>query len=310
MSNVTYGDIKSYVQNRLDLRDEAFITPIELLQYSEEALKYCEAEVHKLNIEDMYFESEHFLKLQSGKPDYSLPSNIYANKILRIVYQTSSSAYDMARISHRRRFVDSSNIDRYGDASGNDFKYRIINNNPVDGTKIRLHPRPTLATPSFSFTATTAVGSETLTAVNSFTGLAIGQFISGVNIRNGTRIEELDVGASTILMSQSASGAGAAVALTAVADQVRIHYIRRVEIPVLDADPIDFPEFWNFIAQHVVVACLKKELGNPRIGIEDAYLKELREQMSGTLADMVPDQLGDIIEVDDSHYVDSHLGEY
>jgi hypothetical protein len=309
MSSVTYGDIKSYVQNRLDLRDEAFITPIELLQYTEEALKYCEAEVHKLNIEDQYFEAEHFIRLFNGKPDYNLPSNIYANKILRIVYQTASAAYDMSRISHRRRYVDSSNIDRYGDASGNDFRYRIVNNNPVDGTKVRFHPRPTFSTPAWGFTATTVNASATLTAVSSFTGLAIGQFVSGTGIRNGSRIEELNPGTSEIVLNQSANASGTAVSLTAVQDQVRVHYIRRVEIPVLDADPIDFPEFWNFIAQHVVVACLKKELGNPRIGIEDAYLKELRQQMSDTLADMVPDQLGDLIEFDMDHYTDSALGD-
>jgi hypothetical protein len=308
MSQVTYGDVKEYVQNRLDLRDEGFITSDELLQYTEEALRYCEAEVHKLNLEDIYFEAEHFISLSSGVQDYALPSNIYGNKILRLVDNRDNGApHDITRISHRRRFVAAANIDRYGSGTENDFQYRLINNNPTDGTKIRFHPIPTTSTTTVAFTATTAIGSASLTAVSSIVGIEAGMFISGTGIRTGSRV--VSASGNTIVMNQSASAAGTAVSLTAVEDHIRAHYIRRVEIPTVAASPIDFPEFWNFIAQHIVVACLKKELGNPRLAVELQYLEQLKEQLHGTLSDMVPDQLGDMVEMDLDHYAESSSGE-
>lgn len=301
MSQATYSSLKSYVQNRLDLRDEGFITTTELLQYTEEALRYCEAEVHKLNIEDMYFEAESYIQLVSGQQDYNLPSNIYANKILRLVSNRNGQIYEIPRLTHSRRFELSAQADRYGSGTdGQDFEYRLINNNPTDGTKIRIHPIPTISTTTVSFTATSVSGSSQLTAVSSVSGLSAGMFLSGTGIRAGTRIKT--VGSTTIDLNQSASAAGTGTTITAIEDHVRIHYIRKVEIPALTTDYIDFPEFWNFIAQHVVVACLKKELGNPRLPTELDYLKELKEQMSATLSDMVPDQNNDLVEMDLSHY--------
>ena len=84
MSFKTYTNIKDFVQKKLDLQEESFITPEELLLYCEEAIKYCEAEIHKLNIEDQYFVSQAALPLTSGKSDYDMPTNIYANKISQI----------------------------------------------------------------------------------------------------------------------------------------------------------------------------------------------------------------------------------
>ena len=45
------------------------------------------------------------------------------------------------------------------------------------------------------------------------------------------------------------------------------------------------------------MACLKKELGNPRLSTELVYLDRLEDQMKATLSDMVPDQ-DDKIEPD------------
>ena len=305
MSNnlVTYGKVKTYVQNRLDLRDEGFITADEMLEYCEEALRYCEAEVHKLNLEDVYFEAESYILLSSSQKNYDLPSNIYGNKILRIEFNRDDRIYDISRIRHSGRFSDASNIDRYG--SDSNYRYRLINNSPNTGTKIRFHPLPAESSTSHSFTADTTADSSALANIS---GTApVNYFVTGTGIRVGTRIDSIS--GATAELSQAASATGTTVSLTAVQDLVVMHYIRRVEIPTVTTDLIDFPEFWVFVAQHVVVSCLKKELGNNRIVAEQSYLEELRQQMHATLSEQVVDE-DNMLESDMSHYSDMSDGGY
>jgi hypothetical protein len=76
MALKTMAELKSYVKDKLDLRDEDFITDTEMTSYIEEAIGYCEAEIHKLNIEDQYFVAQSTIALVSGQADYDLPSNI------------------------------------------------------------------------------------------------------------------------------------------------------------------------------------------------------------------------------------------
>lgn len=299
---VTYSKVKTYVENRLDLNDEAFISTAEMLEYCEEALRYCEAEVHKLNLEDQYFESEAPLTLSTARKSYDIPSNIYGRKILRIIYNSTDKFYELGRISHQGRHIDGATADRY--SVDDDYRYRLINNSANAGTKIRLYPIPTENTTTTSITANTTDGSDTITLVSGTPN--VGDFLSGTGIRSGCRVESID--GTTVYMSEPASATGTSVSLTATDDLVTIHYIRRVEIPTATTDLIDFPEFWNFIAQHMVVACLKKELGNPRLTVEQLYLEELKQQMHATLSDMVPDQVGDIIEQDQGHYMEFNGG--
>lgn len=301
MSLVTYSKVKTYVQNRLDLRDESFITSAEMLEYCEEALRYCEAEVHKLNIADCYFEAESYLQLDTIKKSYSLPSNIYGNKILRLVYSDGSKEYDIKRLTGNHRHVMSSSVDRYGTDS--EYGYRLINNSPNTGTKIRLYPIPNETSATASFTADTTDGSETISNISG--SPVVGDFITGSGMREGTRLEAIS--GTTGYLSQAASATGSTVSLVSVSDKVTIHYIRRVDIPTATTDYIDFPEFWNFIAQHMVVACLKKELGNPRLATEQNYLEELRQQMHSTLSEMVVDGENGL-EMDFGHYNDSDTG--
>jgi hypothetical protein len=80
-------------------------------------------------------------------------------------------------------------------------------------------------------------------------------------------------------------------------------YIRSVSIPTAATDYIDFPEFWHFVAQHVIVKCLRKEIGNPRLQTEMLILDQVKAQVLETLSNMVPDQ-NDELEKDTSIYED------
>lgn len=300
MSYKNYGDIRNFVQKKLDLEEESFITPEELLLYCEEAILYCESEIHKLNIEDMYFETQAPLAFVAGKAEYALPSNMYANKITRMLYTNGTSVFTMNRLKGRLRYEDSQVLENQASTS-RVWNYMIMNHDPRAGRKLRVFPTPQETTLVTSITGDTTLGSTVITNVSSVAGLKAGDFISGAGIADGTRIEA--VGTTTLTVSASALATGATVALTATEARVLLWYIRRAKVPAVATDLIDMPEFWNFVAQHMIVECLKKELGNPRLPDEKEKLMQMREQVISTLANMVPDQ-DDTIEKDVSHYED------
>lgn len=305
MSTKTYGSIKTFVTKKLDLQEESFITAAELLEYAEEAINFCEAEIHKLNIEDQYFVSCANIRLQSGVSTYALPTNIYANKILRVVYTDGSKIYPIKLLKHKIRFEQSEDIDNNG--VSDDYSYMLINNDPNIGTQIRLFPASTETSAQVTPTCNTTSGSRILSTVSSTTGISVGDFVSGTGIPRNARVQSVDSG-TQITLNAAATATGTTISLTINEPRVLVWYIRRANVPAATTDIVDFPEFWNFIAQHMIVECLKKELGNPRLTDEKEKLKELRLQVLETLSNMVPDQ-EDKIEQDMSSYIEQSVEE-
>lgn len=306
MSQKTYGELKTFVYNKLDLQEENFITASEFLSYVEEALNFCEAEVHKLNIEDQYFEACANIRLVQGRSTYSLPSNIYANKVTRLVYTNGVDVYPINRLKTRRRYEKAQEIAT--SYTGTEFyEYQLVNNDVTVGTQVLLTHPASETSSQVTPTANTTSGSRTVSSVSSTTGISVGDFVSGTGIALNSRVESID-SSTQITLSAPAKATGTTVTLTITASRVLCWYIRRVNIPTATTDVIDFPEFWNFVAQHAIVECLKKELGNPRLQSEMDKLKDMREQVLETLANMVPDQ-EDLIEKDMSAYSDQGVEE-
>jgi len=303
MSQKTYAQILDFVRKKLDLQEEIFITPEELLLYCEEAIKYCEAEVHKNRIEDMYFESAAPLALEAGKAEYDLPPNIFGNKILRVVYNDGSEIYTIPRLKKELRYESGSIIDQYQPSS--DYAYRLVNSDVRSGTKLRLYPESRDTVSIVTAAGDSTVNSKIISNIVT-TGIQKGMYVTGAGLPNGVRVEA--VGVTTITLSTPAISTQVGTTLTFTEPRVIIYYIRDAAVPTDPADLIDFPEFWNFIAQHMIVECLAKELGNPRIEREMMKLQELKTQVIDTLSEMVPDQ-DDKLEKDINSYYDQDLGE-
>jgi hypothetical protein len=164
---------------------------------------------------------------------------------------------------------------------------------------MRLFPTPTENSAVVTASGTSTNGSAVLTGLASTTGVAVDDFVSGTGIVTGTRVKSVD-SASQITMTELAVASGT-VTFTFTQPRLVIWYIRNANVPTASTDYIDFPEFWHFVAQHVVVNCLKKEVGNPRIQIEVQTLLKVEQQMLETLSNMVPDQ-DDKIEQDLTSY--------
>lgn len=139
MKTWTYAELKSNLLNELDLLGEEFVTPEELLSYFNGAIDAAEAEIHKLAVEDEYFLTKETIPLVQGVQEYTMPSNIYANKIRRIVYQNGQRVYTINRFRGSKMFEDiaATQID-----PGNyiEYKYIIRNDSAAVGPKIVLYP--------------------------------------------------------------------------------------------------------------------------------------------------------------------------
>lgn len=130
----SYSTIITKVKNDCSLNDEIFISEAELLGYLNEAINDAEQAIHNLNSEDKYFKTSAYLSLVSGTAKYNMPSNIYANKILRVFYLNSDGSvrYEVTRIRDldERRYISASD----------DYRYDIINDEATGQPQIELLP--------------------------------------------------------------------------------------------------------------------------------------------------------------------------
>lgn len=138
MEYPTFGTLKTKVQKALGMESEDFITDQEWKDYFNEGVDQVEAVIHTL-YED-YFLRRNETSLVNGTKTYSLPSDIYANKIRAVIYTDGSEVYPIDRIGIRH--------DKFWELEVNDlsedleYEYTLINNNTTDGVQIRLVPTP------------------------------------------------------------------------------------------------------------------------------------------------------------------------
>lgn len=122
----TYLELREKIERDADVEAELFIQPEELMGYVNEAIDEAEAEVKGL-YED-YFLSRDTLTLVSGTNEYSLPANIYAHKIRRMIYRNGVRVYTVSRVRDWKKFEVYEDNKVYNSSSGVDeYCYFIIN---------------------------------------------------------------------------------------------------------------------------------------------------------------------------------------
>lgn len=138
MTYKTYAQMKSKIERDWDLEEEEMIPDGELIEYFNDAIREAEANIHRLCVEDKYFETKAALALVSGTADYSLPATIYANKILKIVYNDGSRVYEIARLRGKDKYAEVAAITNANEGTPQ-YKY-LIRNDSSAGNKIQLVP--------------------------------------------------------------------------------------------------------------------------------------------------------------------------
>jgi hypothetical protein len=125
----TWTEIKAKIKRELDLDNETIISDTELLEYCNEAIDQAESHIH--NLYEDYFLTTTTLSLVSGTSLYSLPTDIYANKIRRIIYDDGTVYYDIKMIH------DLSKIPLID--SNDNYQYLLLNSS-TSGVQIKLYP--------------------------------------------------------------------------------------------------------------------------------------------------------------------------
>jgi hypothetical protein len=128
----TGTEILDKVKLDLGLEDETFITAAEFLGYLNEGIDEAEAEIHKLY--EGYFKTSAKISATSGTAAYSLPADIYANKLMHVDYDEGSNTtrYKVWRIKDRLK----SDVE-----PDDDYQYDIENSTSA-GPQIVFYPAP------------------------------------------------------------------------------------------------------------------------------------------------------------------------
>jgi hypothetical protein len=131
----TYLEASTKIITDLDLEDETFISPNELIGYFNEGILEAASEIYEFH--DDYFLTKYFVPLVTGTGQYTLPSNIYANKIRGIMYVNGATIYPIKQFRNRGKFEEMAYVDAYGSADY--YRYHLVNNGPGQAL-MEIHP--------------------------------------------------------------------------------------------------------------------------------------------------------------------------
>ena len=132
----TYKEARDKVQLDLDLTEEDFVTENEMIGYFNSAIDEAEAEIHTL-AED-YFLTYTTVATVLGSSEYSLPSDVYAQKIRALIYANGTDVYPVSRFRAVEKFLDVTFTKNF--YTQECYRYMIINKSITDGYKLALFP--------------------------------------------------------------------------------------------------------------------------------------------------------------------------
>lgn len=143
----TLLQLTQQIQTDLDLisstgsiaRGDHFITPDEIKVHIRRSVSDAVALIHKL-YEDYYLVPAKPINIISGTSEYALPSDLYVNKIRRVLYQESTNySYKIRRIININEIPTITAEDR--------LRYLIINELNV-GYRMKFYPTPNFTSAS------------------------------------------------------------------------------------------------------------------------------------------------------------------
>lgn len=134
----TYKEIKDKVRKDLGLEQEEFVSAEELLGYCNNAIDEAEAEIHGIYAD--YFLTSTFMDIIAGQSEYTLPSDIYANKLRSVLYINGDDIYSIRKYknSNRDKFL---NLELDRTNTDDTFRY-ILMNRSYTGVTLDLIPTP------------------------------------------------------------------------------------------------------------------------------------------------------------------------
>lgn len=134
----TWGEIRAKISRDLDIEEENFVRPQELVEYANEAIDEYEAEINTMTGDAIdYFLNKSTISLVADQDEYDLPDEIYAHKIRRIMYNNNSTVYEVRPAKHRK-FEKKAIADNFNTSDLHEY---FIYNPTVANPKIVLIPK-------------------------------------------------------------------------------------------------------------------------------------------------------------------------
>lgn len=132
----TYKELKTKIELELDLEEEIFVRPDELVGYVNKAISLAESAI--LKIDEDYFLSVMHVPLVGGQAEYDYPFDIYAYKIRGMEYSAGATIYPVNRFRRMGKF-DTLEIANFYPVN-NWYAYTTINKGADGKAKIVLVP--------------------------------------------------------------------------------------------------------------------------------------------------------------------------
>jgi hypothetical protein len=126
------------IQRELDIEDEEFVQPQELIEYFNSAIRLVESEIVKMGLRDNYLRSEAYISTVSGQQDYTLPADIIDAKIRKLVYRENNTIYTLKPLKTEQAYEAEDTLNLY---TSSDYYYYMVYKVGFE-YKLRLVPKP------------------------------------------------------------------------------------------------------------------------------------------------------------------------
>ena len=136
----TLKQIRDQVISDLDLEEEEWISESELNVWINEAIKVAESHIHTL-YEDYFLVESDPIEIVAGQTLVDYPSNIYANKVRKIIFTdntgTNTGSHEVERV---KNLIEGKTADLYASDTTTPVLRWTPTNKVGEGRKIRLFP--------------------------------------------------------------------------------------------------------------------------------------------------------------------------
>lgn len=137
----TLLDIKEHVKDDLDLQEETFVEDIDITRWANEGIAVAESQIHTL-YEDYFLVEADPIQIALGENLVDYPSDIYANKIRKIIFSdglgNSTTTHEVKR---QRNLIAAKEKDIYGSDTSVPILTYVPYNPMGTGRKLRLFPQ-------------------------------------------------------------------------------------------------------------------------------------------------------------------------
>lgn len=138
MAFKTFGELNDELVKELDLEGEEFIDAPELMRLWNRAVGVAEGHLITLGYKDKYLLGRANLSITQNIEEYDLPTTIYGNKIIKIVYRVGATFYTVLPLDSKDMYENYEYLNNY---STTDFYRYMITHTTPGSQKLLIVPK-------------------------------------------------------------------------------------------------------------------------------------------------------------------------